>query len=1105
MTAVNNYHVFAMDNLDWQNNTLSGGSFNATSAIVIETPKRTEENIAEDTVHVRTSVSRARSMNDVPAESLPACFVSKSERRESRSLTHIQALDNLETETDTTFASNLLLIWKLCRLSITTGLPELSIDEGAMHPGYPEFCARLSEQKKANKIGYLPLIPESPTSPAVLKEEMSRIVKTSHALGHEWTILTGDQATYELATVLRQKHSDVFGKVVLLLGGFHQAHNFLKAVCKIIQGSGAEELIALAGICSEGTANKIVGDKGDYYQTLHAVRILNEAFTHLHWCAFETWAHENNKLFWNSHIAEVIMSIVDNDVGVDEQLHLITDIQSDLEDLRRSLDEFNESLQTYPTAVFWLTFLKMSDIIQEFLYYQREGGWLGTLQKSVDMLPYMAAAGHHKYAQQSLPLFIQEMKELPATAPDVHAALMDGAFVGRRRDGSHNAVSPDMLLEQTYNADAKERAGLTSITANEAARTKWVYTKHCTAAVSSQLKEMIDLDVHTADGVHHESSPAQVARNREQVLKMTESVEDNPFASRSKNLFNIVTGERAQPDVQSDLTNLKEIGRNAIDLVIKGNDRKVVKLKTFHSQNKKGKKSKAKQTGKQSDEMATMLRMTQLVSSGVEVDVVSTVGRYECSEFPPSLFYDDGRMRVQGTKSSLVTVLLKETNVSPESQLPEGDLNTAIVVDAMHSIHKWSFSKGDSFGDIADRYLHQLLRDMPIASQCIHVCCDRYRVNSLKSAMRQVRRNDSQRCKCYEVRRNYTAPEASEFFASEQNKAALLNFLCDEWSSRPLSQPHMHLYLGGGFTDEKKSVLVTNESVSHVPELASTQEEADTRVVLHAIHAARNGAERVVVHANDTDIIILCIYYFGTDKLETLKELWVRTEYATYLPIHKLAIALGQTLCQGLPFIHSLSGRDTTSYPYFTGKKAWFEALKSTDTPAIEHLGEGDTDVCEDVFTEARHLCIKVYSTKHDDFDDIANLRAHKFLRQKSSALLRLLPPTDDSFVQHVKRCALATITDKRAHLAEPDIPPCQNFGWSVENEEQTPHPVYSTQNHWPELMTHSLSCKCKTGCKSKNCSCSRRGVRCYVGCRCTGRRDKCTRFQDSDSESEHD
>jgi len=35
-------------------------------------------------------------------------------------------------------------------------------------------------------------------------------------------------------------------------------------------------------------------------------------------------------------------------------------------------------------------------------------------------------------------------------------ALMRGAFIGRRDTGAHNAVSPDMLLEQTYNADAKK-------------------------------------------------------------------------------------------------------------------------------------------------------------------------------------------------------------------------------------------------------------------------------------------------------------------------------------------------------------------------------------------------------------------------------------------------------------------------------------------------------------------------------------------------------------------------------------------------------------------------------------------------------------------------
>ena len=62
------------------------------------------------------------------------------------------------------------------------------------------------------------------------------------------------------------------------------------------------------------------------------------------------------------------------------------------------------------------------------------------------------------------------MKNLPETpAPNVHEALMPGAFVDK-----HNCVSPDMLLEQTYNADAKEASGLDGITLNPAAWMKWV-------------------------------------------------------------------------------------------------------------------------------------------------------------------------------------------------------------------------------------------------------------------------------------------------------------------------------------------------------------------------------------------------------------------------------------------------------------------------------------------------------------------------------------------------------------------------------------------------------------------------------------------------------
>jgi len=108
---------------------------------------------------------------------------------------------------------------------------------------------------------------------------------------------------------------------------------------------------------------------------------------------------------------------------------------------------------------------------------------MGHLRESARMLPYLTAAGHFKYVEQSLPLYLSEIKKLPVSAPEVHMALMQGAFVGRRAIGAHNAAFPDMLLGKTYmyTADAKEQSGLDEITHNEAASTKWVYTKPVTA------------------------------------------------------------------------------------------------------------------------------------------------------------------------------------------------------------------------------------------------------------------------------------------------------------------------------------------------------------------------------------------------------------------------------------------------------------------------------------------------------------------------------------------------------------------------------------------------------------------------------------------------
>ena len=53
--------------------------------------------------------------------------------------------------------------------------------------------------------------------------------------------------------------------------------------------------------------------------------------------------------------------------------------------------------------------------------------------------------------------------------------------------------------------------------------------------------------------------------------------------------------------------------------------------------------------------------------------------------------------------------------------------------------------------------------------------------------------------------------------------------------------------------------------MTDVAALESTQQEADTRVVLHSIYSVQNeDVERIIIHANDTDIVvIMCILRFN--------------------------------------------------------------------------------------------------------------------------------------------------------------------------------------------------------------------------------------------------
>lgn len=95
--------------------------------------------------------------------------------------------------------------------------------------------------------------------------------------------------------------------------------------------------------------------------------------------------------------------------------------------------------------------------------------------------------------------------------------------------------------------------------------------------------------------------------------------------------------------------------------------------------------------------------------------------------------------------------------------------------------------------------------------------------------------------------------------------------------------------------------------------LRAKHEEADTRVVLHCLHAV---TQTFVVSARDTDVFVLLVAHFHKFSCS---HLWMKSGTSRkqkYIPVHTVCSELlfGQTVSQALRPFHALTGCDTASF-----------------------------------------------------------------------------------------------------------------------------------------------------------------------------------------------
>ena len=131
---------------------------------------------------------------------------------------------------------NLLQIWSLSRIVPTKIIDVNTYDDSMVNiPSFSVMCSVRAQKQKANNIGYLPLIPSSPTNPGVVKKALLQMQCLADKVGMSHTIVNCDLAVYEIAYTLRKEYSQEFSNVILQLGGFYRCYNFIHAIAKIIR------------------------------------------------------------------------------------------------------------------------------------------------------------------------------------------------------------------------------------------------------------------------------------------------------------------------------------------------------------------------------------------------------------------------------------------------------------------------------------------------------------------------------------------------------------------------------------------------------------------------------------------------------------------------------------------------------------------------------------------------------------------------------------------------------------------------------------------------------------------------------------------------------
>ncbi|KAG0717882.1 hypothetical protein GWK47_053560 [Chionoecetes opilio] len=344
-----------------------------------------------------------------------------------------------------------------------------------------------------------------------------------------------------------------------------------------------------------------------------------------------------------------------------------------------------------------------------------------------------------------------------------------------------------------------------------------------------------------------------------------------------------------------------------------------------------------------------------------------------------------------------------------------------------------------------------------------------------------------------------------KLLGSSSNKASLIKFLVEEWK-KPQHREKLEgkeLYV----TCEQLCFKITKEQWEEAPELKSSQEEADTRLLLHALHAAESGYKSVIITAEDTYVMVLCLGMCHKIPSHLFQKCGTKNR-TRFLDITTLSRTLGGSVCDSLIGMHAFTGCDTVSAFAGRGKMTTLKQVKMDKTyqDAFHELGRS-WEVSPELFEKLQEITCHMYlPSTHTT--EVNKLRYELFCARRGEVESSQLPPCEDCLFMHALRANYQAAIWRRSLQSQPFVANPTDCGWMTDEDGKLAV-NWMRGSPAPDAVMQLLSCKCVRSCELPKCTCLSNGLKCTDMCRLQTCQNKAIEeepvAQQSDSESDVD